>query len=173
MLDLTNKSFFISRDVVFREESFPFADIEQGQVPKRVFADTLSKDDFLVSNVDHSENLIPSTTAAESVSEGSNEIQSDQVPQPEVLSSCRSSEVVIDVMHSVINPSEPRRSTRTKQTPCWLKDFVSLSVNKDVKYPMCNHIHYAHLSPTYQCYIAATSVIKEPESYSEAVKDPR
>lgn len=90
-----------------------------------------------------------------------------------MISLCRSSEDVTDIMHSVITPSEPRRSTRTKQAPRWLKDFVSLTVNKDVTYPMCNHIHYAHLSPTYQCYIAATSVIKEPESYSEAVKDPR
>ena len=32
---------------------------------------------------------------------------------------------------------------------------------------------YDHISPTYQSYIAATSVIKEPEFYLEAVQDER
>ena len=32
---------------------------------------------------------------------------------------------------------------------------------------------YAHLSPTYQSYIAATSVVKEPDSYLEAIQDER
>lgn len=30
-----------------------------------------------------------------------------------------------------------------------------------------------HLSPTYQCYIAATSIIKEPTTSFEDVKDHR
>ena len=32
---------------------------------------------------------------------------------------------------------------------------------------------YAHLSPTYQSYIAANSVVKEPDSYLEAIHDER
>ena len=31
----------------------------------------------------------------------------------------------------------------------------------------------SHLSPHYQCYIAATSFIREPTTYSEAIKDQR
>ena len=32
---------------------------------------------------------------------------------------------------------------------------------------------YAHLSPTYHSYIAATFVIKEPDSYVEVIHDER
>jgi len=51
-----------------------------------------------------------------------------------------------------------------------MKDFVS---HKGVKYPMGNYLRYDHLSPSYQCYIAATSSIYEPTTYSEAITDPR
>lgn len=65
------------------------------------------------------------------------------------------------------------RSIRTKQTPTWTKAFVSLNINKEVQYPMSNYMSYAHLSPTYQCYIATTSTVKEPTTYSEAIKYKR
>ncbi|KAG5618110.1 hypothetical protein H5410_017934 [Solanum commersonii] len=76
-------------------------------------------------------------------------------------------EPVIEVQEAVL-PANPTRSTRTKQTPTWLKDFVSLNIHSDVKYPVSNYISYSHLSPTYQCYLAATSSVKEPTTYSEA-----
>ncbi|KAH0726965.1 hypothetical protein KY284_002830 [Solanum tuberosum] len=67
----------------------------------------------------------------------------------------------------------PRRSARTKNPPSWLKYFVSLTATKDVKYPLEQHMSIDHLSPVYQCYIAAISTLKEPTTFSEAVKDHR
>lgn len=69
--------------------------------------------------------------------------------------------------------SNYRRSTRPKHTPTWMNDFVSLSMNKNVPYPMCNSMSYDHLSTTYQSYIASSSVVKEYDSYYEVVKDIR
>ncbi|XP_015160329.1 uncharacterized protein [Solanum tuberosum] len=80
-----------------------------------------------------------------------------------------------DEVDHVVESAVPvgRRSTRKTQTPTWMKDFVSLNTTKDVQYTLCNYISYDHLSPSYQCYIAATSTIKEPMSYAEAIKDKR
>ena len=50
---------------------------------------------------------------------------------------------------------------------------MSLTVNKDVMYSLGKYTSYDHLSPTYQSSIAATSVVKEPESYLEIVQDKR
>ncbi|XP_049342649.1 uncharacterized protein LOC125806940 [Solanum verrucosum] len=69
----------------------------------------------------------------------------------------------------VVSP-EIRRSTRAKQSPAWLTDFVT---QKAVKYPLGNYVSYNHLSSSYQCYIAASSSLKEPSTYSEAVTDQR
>lgn len=54
-----------------------------------------------------------------------------------------------------------------------MQDFVSLNISNDVQYPLCNYMSYAHLSPSYKCYIAATSTIQEPVSYAEAINDKR
>ncbi|KAH0705411.1 hypothetical protein KY290_012112 [Solanum tuberosum] len=45
--------------------------------------------------------------------------------------------------------SDCRRSTRQKHTPTWMKDFVSLSMNMKIPYPLCNSMSYDHLSPIY------------------------
>lgn len=51
--------------------------------------------------------------------------------------------------------------------------FVSSKLHSEVQYPVCNYISYNHLSPTYRSYIAATSSVREPTTYSEAVTDTR
>jgi len=60
----------------------------------------------------------------------------------------------------------PRRFVMTTHPPSWLKDFVSLTATKDVKYPLEQHMSIDHLSPAYQCYITATSTLKEPTTFS-------
>ncbi|XP_049349445.1 uncharacterized protein LOC125814012 [Solanum verrucosum] len=66
-----------------------------------------------------------------------------------------------------------RRSTRTTHTPKWMRDFVSLNISKDVQYPLCNYMSYDHLSPSYKCYIDATSTVQEHVSYADTIKDKR
>ncbi|KAL3322585.1 hypothetical protein AABB24_039937 [Solanum stoloniferum] len=96
LLDLRNKSFFTSRDVVFKEDYFPFAEFEEGHVLESMFVDTLSRDDILLSSLDQSEQFIPSNIV-EDVLEG----RIEMTHSSEVTSSSNSSEVVIDVMEPV------------------------------------------------------------------------
>lgn len=63
-----------------------------------------------------------------------------------------------------------RRSSRDRQAPKWMKDFVSLNISSDVQYLMCNYISCSHLSPA---YLVAISILIEPTTYLEAVKDKR
>ncbi|XP_055803840.1 uncharacterized protein LOC129872909 [Solanum dulcamara] len=72
----------------------------------------------------------------------------------------------------VSGPPITRRSVRSKHPPIWMKDFVSLNVKQDIQYPLSNYVIYSHLSPSHQCFIAATSSMIEPTNYAEAVKHP-
>ncbi|XP_019231186.1 PREDICTED: uncharacterized protein LOC109212029 [Nicotiana attenuata] len=66
-----------------------------------------------------------------------------------------------------------RRSDRKKIPPIWLSDFVSLNIHQKVPYSISKYITYEGLSPAYQAYIATSSSVIEPTTYSEAAKDPR
>ncbi|XP_016451704.1 putative mitochondrial protein AtMg00820 [Nicotiana tabacum] len=52
-----------------------------------------------------------------------------------------------------------------------MKDFVSLNIHQDVPYALDKYISYDRISPKYQAYVAATSSITEPTSYSQVVQD--
>lgn len=47
-----------------------------------------------------------------------------------------------------------RTSSRAKQPPIWLKDFVSLSTIKDISHAISNYVSYEQLSPKYQVYLS-------------------
>lgn len=61
--------------------------------------------------------------------------------------------------------SRPQRHTGP---PIWLKDYIAASnLPGKSKY----HITYDHLSPPYQSYLKAFSVVIEPKTYKEAATD--
>ncbi|KAH0636168.1 hypothetical protein KY289_036083 [Solanum tuberosum] len=105
-------------------------------------------------------------------------------PQVHVSSSCnRGEQEPVNITHQsedisdqiapvqeVVAPAEHRRSTRTRLQPLWMQDFVT---SNKVKYLISNYMCYSHLTPSHQCYIVATSSLKELATYSEAVKDYR
>lgn len=66
-----------------------------------------------------------------------------------------------------------RSSSRGRNPPLWLKDFVSLSIKDGVTYPMANYIKYDHLAPKYQAYLSRMSEVTEPNTYNEVVQNPR
>ncbi|XP_049397372.1 uncharacterized protein LOC125861549 [Solanum stenotomum] len=130
LFDLGKRSFFVSRDVVFREDQFHFAQCPTIACPSRVPYD---------------ETELPLSNAIPGPEVAPDEVVSDSIPNGSRL------------------VSESRRSFRHKQPPVWMKDFVSCPLNKVVPHSICNNISYDHLSSSYQSYIVATSIIKEPE----------
>lgn len=51
-----------------------------------------------------------------------------------------------------------------------MKNFVTLKVNKEVKFPIANYVAYDHLSKTCQSFVAATSTITELTTYEKLIK---
>ena len=133
LLDLTDKSFFTSRDVVFREDVFPFAKIDHS-IQERVFVDPIQISDILSSDVQCTSHVVPrcpSTTVSHdvNVSHETHTLSSvDEVEQSPTGGTEMSQESASLTTH--------RRSTRQKLKPTWMKDFVSLTVNKDVMYSL-------------------------------------
>ncbi|XP_055814406.1 uncharacterized protein LOC129884055 [Solanum dulcamara] len=152
LFDLHNNSFFVRRDVQFREAIFPFAKADD-PATQQLFVD----------------NLQGLGTAPYVPSEEATCGHPDAGEQECV--STQTHPIVSDT--DVSGPPLTRRSTRSKHPPIWLKDFVSLNAKQDVQYPLSNYVSYSHLSHSHQCFIAATSSVIEPTSYTEAVKDPR
>lgn len=86
-----------------------------------------------------------------------------------------------DVPSTTLNPPTTtvitcvpiRKSTRGTQPPIWLKYFVSLSLQQENSfYPISNYVSYNHLSTNYSAFITTFSSTTEPQSYTEASKDP-
>ncbi|XP_070006042.1 uncharacterized protein [Nicotiana sylvestris] len=74
-------------------------------------------------------------------------------------------------------PSSPSavvalRLQKNAGSPIWLKDYITAgNLPGKSKYTISNHVTYDHLSPPYQSYLKAFSVIIEPKTYKEAATD--
>nr|XP_016468536.1 PREDICTED: uncharacterized protein LOC107791056 [Nicotiana tabacum] len=174
LYDLTSHSFIVSKDVAFREEVFPFSSTKS--VPPPLFVDSHSSSYHSEPpGIAHTLND-PAAIEVENEDLTQRVCQSPDVGNPirsrcvDTTTSSQSTSVYLVTQDT--NPTL-RKSTRTKQPPIWMKDFVSLNNHKDVPYAISNYLSYDTLSPKYQTYIEATSTIVEPSSYEEAIKDPK
>lgn len=159
LLDLTENFFFVNRDVIFKEDIFPFKD-SQWSSPKPLFISqpyNCLEEDLCPMQTNTKHTQVPDI----SQSSEDNNIPNHEVPEEPVAET--------NVPESVL----PRKSSRGRHPPGWMKDFVSLNVHENVSYALANYIYYDSLSPRYQNYLAAFSNMVEPTSYAEAIKDPR
>lgn len=150
------------RDVVFREDVFSFAK-EDSSAEQSVLMDIMSNSNVLFQG---GQRYMP----VHQLSQNTHNEYRHEISIPEALNSQQyvSHELVqaedqpeIQVTAPDMVRAEPavpnRRSTRDRHTPKWMKDFISLNINTEVSYPMCNYICYNHLSPAYQSYLVAKS----------------
>nr|XP_009621429.1 uncharacterized protein LOC104113050 [Nicotiana tomentosiformis]XP_016510976.1 PREDICTED: uncharacterized protein LOC107828215 [Nicotiana tabacum] len=174
LYDLTSHSFVVRRDVACREEVFLFSSSKF--VPPPQFVDSHSfSHHYETPGIAHTLND-PATIEVEDEDLTHWLCQSPIVGSP-ISTRCvdtttYSQRISADLLTQDINPTL-RKSTRPKQTPIWMKNFISLNIYKDVPYAISNYLSYGTLSPKYHAYIAATLTIVEPSSYEAAVKDPR
>lgn len=93
----------------------------------------------------------------------------------------------VDTQTEPVVTATQRHSTRERRAPCWLNDYVNVSVSNNLvslhrapcgldsptdytqhTYP---YINSGILEPTYVNFLANISAVCEPCSYSQAVKD--
>ncbi|XP_075092364.1 uncharacterized protein LOC142172601 [Nicotiana tabacum] len=175
LLDLENRVFFISRDVVFYENIFPFH-IAEGS------SESLFLDKIPVPRQDCDEELKAVSSATDTHIEGTN-MSCSPTPTPIILDEQDISHPVeynsVDSLGDFLilpDDEEHRKSTRVSKPPIWLKDYVrddKRSSTSCCKYPISEVIGYDSNSSRYQSYLANFSMEMEPTSYLEAVKDKR
>ncbi|XP_075095514.1 uncharacterized protein LOC142173765 [Nicotiana tabacum] len=181
LYDLKAKRFFVSRDVTFQENIFPFQTMKKGvdlplfleindaqtitsRAPAQVVAQGTNRDD---AGQDATTITEPSLDepAYDTQLAAVNEHTSDEKLQHDALP-------IIDL---TVPSVQLRRSLRDPKPPTWLKDYIcpgKASSSSNCIYPMSNYLDYSSLSPQYQSFLAATSEI-ELVYYVEAIKDPR
>jgi len=67
---------------------------------------------------------------------------------------------------------ENKRSTRGKEPPLWMKDFVSLHA-KHSPYFLDKYMSYDEVNHSYQTYLFKIPDNIEPTNYKEVVYDPK
>ncbi|KAK9190783.1 hypothetical protein WN943_019393 [Citrus x changshan-huyou] len=201
VFDLETNEFFVSRDVVFFEDTFSYHDISLDCSPAH---DPYVTHDSL--RVQHVESPLPSLGSNRDFS--SNDAQEEpksndrgSPSSPHAVSDLSSDSAALhdrgssysDVSLSLPSSADEnigisvRRSTRSKIPNTRLRDFVchtarvidlaSLSpappLSSSTPYPIANFVTCANFSANHSRFLAAITTLTEPTRYSEAVKDPR
>ncbi|CAM8942273.1 unnamed protein product [Rhodiola kirilowii] len=157
LFSLKNHAYLISRDVVFHEDKFPFADTVK---PLPVMSSIPLPQG---TTTDVFEDPILFRTAP---------IVPAEMPVCEPLVSDKSSLIEQSTDQECNNTQQSiRKSTRVRKPPARLKDFVCGTTV--TRYPISDFVQYKTCSPSHMRYIFQVSSIVEPTSYAQASKDPK
>ncbi|KAJ0454457.1 putative RNA-directed DNA polymerase [Helianthus annuus] len=190
LLCLDNKRVFYSRDVKFYETVYPF---------KSVLNKSQNSNNDLnqVNFFDNTEMLTPEVPIVPNDEEGITGAQdhcSDD--QPPVLSSTSATDSNVDSdqqveqlgsslqgstegvgntagSHDETNPSEGQLIRKSSRKVVFPQKFDEFVVEGRVKYGVEKVVNYASLSADNMCFVSSLNKSIEPNSYSEAIKDPR
>ena len=195
--DLSSKSVFISRDVIFHENIFPFIGTHATLVDPFLsdFAfqgvDSSSTDTnsfvtpvFILDSLSNCSGSSVSPSAPNSVDhsiETSNTLLADAP-----TTDCLPSQISLVPLAALPNqtcastpevpPAPIKKLARTSKPPAYLQDYSCASACSPTfggPYDICHSLNYAHLVPNYQSYVlAVSSTPQEPQSFFQAVKDP-
>ncbi|CAH9056431.1 unnamed protein product [Cuscuta europaea] len=195
--DLQNKRHFISRDIKFIEHEFPFRvewyapeSKEDGGVNLPAWESHVHGD----NEVD-TDQICEATDACDSAARTGSE-ETDGTSQHAANSQASltgSSDAMAennpDNHAHVTTPGQNRRSDRPRKTPAWHNDYEvqmhtvtinshpvatpTLTPESGTPYSLTHYIKYNHFSVPHRAFLAAISMTKEPNSFGEAVRDPR
>nr|XP_009781880.1 PREDICTED: uncharacterized protein LOC104230706 [Nicotiana sylvestris] len=170
LLDLQSKAIFISRDVIFYEDIFPFLypSSEQPIFPKEV--STIQDPNHIFS---------PSDIHLSTESDSNSPIQ-PSITSPHNAPTSSPISKGISSPSSLPLPPELRRSTRDHNPPSYLADYVCNVVHLTDLTKFClaapispTTMNFTDLSPTNQSFFNSISHIVEPTSFSQTVLHPR
>ncbi|RZC91338.1 hypothetical protein C5167_027406 [Papaver somniferum] len=179
ILDISTKTTFVSRDVVFHEHLFPFKDAKftsDTVLPLSTDTDFFYEDSMSVSHSNsvidiHSPNLSPLPVADSTSPTHILDDHTSHTTGP-ILEST-SPDISSTEVTSTID-TNLRRSTRTHTRPSHLKDYVC-SVSKGMfnsLYPLKNYISFDKFTPQHRSFLSSVISNDEPRSFTEAIKHP-
>ena len=153
LLNLSTKQIFISRDVKFFENIFPFKNQQSNNSDRELL------DPYVTPNLITSTNL--DDTDISSITD-----TLQHTPQPAQLDPATTIQPDIPIQEPL------RRSTKVSNTPKYLIDFHCYNVTRTnkVTYPIQHHLDYSKLSNSNKHYICQISENHEPQTYSQAIK---
>lgn len=158
------RKFIVHRDVVFKEQIFPFSNSTSQHVPLFVAPPIPDYDAVPVhhtpASIDDQE-VIPDFATTDAY-------------EPDKRSDTNDGNAIVDQYASVGNQLSNvgvRTSTRRSHQPIRMKDYVTNMSESICPLSLAKHVSYDHLSSRYQAYLSHMSATIEPKSYEEAIKD--
>ncbi|XP_073138084.1 uncharacterized protein [Henckelia pumila] len=143
-MDIQTQKFYVSRDIVFHEKSFPFA---TAAFDSPIFP----KSSPIIDSYDLIPDQSPSTL---------------EPPDPII-------HVSPPIQSAPQLRRSSRMSKPPNWTTNYFCPILSSTTNLSCSYPISNHIQYSFCSAPYQSFLAKISSVHEPRFYHEAISDPR
>ncbi|GKV43433.1 hypothetical protein SLEP1_g50721 [Rubroshorea leprosula] len=182
LYDLETNEIFISRDVIFHEEIFPY------KTPK-THAQTLA-----LSNPSARDSLFEEPSLMDkAIDKTRNESHSFENVEmtlgesPELVeNNMQCTTQMESATDLATQPSQPVRPQRQRHAPKHLEDFICdmppsidpkhtpfHSANSGTLYPISHHLSYESFSPNHTAFLAAITSNDEPSSFSQAIKNEK
>lgn len=194
LFDLEKQEFWVSRDVVFFEDQFPYVNLKRDEETATTTpvvwesitgADMYEEDGPQQPNTQINETLGREVSPAQPARPIIPLIPPTAQPAMESSSSSTSQPAIETREPAVVTIPEPElgRGQRRRQPPVTLKNFVtnsaqtrllgSSSNGKELMYPITNYVSYGRFSACHTAYQVSTGKITPPKSYKKAVEDER
>lgn len=184
--DIEADKFIVSRDVIFKENVFPF------KFPRNyffcrpdispIFLDSSYFPSY--SPVTPNSIISPPTCIESTLSQPLSPILSDPPSLPEGTPHTHIPEKIQSAaptssLSVTLNPTTtpPERSGRTTKPSIWMTYYVHPPLPSTTvpatSYPLQNFVSYSHLPTQFQFFLASFSSDTEPSSYSQVIRDDR
>lgn len=176
------REFYTSRDVIFYEHIFPFAESQEDRIkeaPTHTFHDISEPQGE--ENHDEEKDKVNDERQGNQEEEDSNTTRNVVQIEGEMSQENRVDEREVVQQQSEVIDIPPR----TRQPPRYLEDYYCHAVSKNPisehpsqshssgkVYPITNFINDNCFSHKHQAYLAAISSIQEPQNYQEAAENP-
>ena len=180
VLDLSNNKVFLSRGVVFHENSFPFASISPHIADPFLSSDVGASYSASVANfvtlvgISNPSSLDFTDPPSSSHQHVPIVLPSDPISSSSPIQMSHSGQVPSSSPPVASVPPVPlRKSTRDVRPPAYLQDYACIAIAPGAPYDLDQCLTYSHLEPCYHSYLlAVSSGPKEPTNFSQVVQDP-
>jgi hypothetical protein len=189
LLDLESHKIFVSRDVRFHENIFPYKKIPSPNtfpIPApNLHYNPSSTHDIDPLTHDIAQDIDTLDPLAQNLTHATEPLPPELTPDNPAPSPTPSA---IPTPATISAPSPSRQSTRPRAPPKWHSDYqmhfadstasppssspVSCS-SKGTRHPLSSFLSYSRLSPSHYSFLTSISSIREPTTYDQAILDPK